>query len=109
MTRRVIVAGLVLLLGGCAGTAPGRLYSNVTLPYSSDFSNTAIGSKRFVLDEYRLKEPLTGYGMTVEWSDNSIKSAAAAAGISKIAYMEQQTVSFVLGIYSRRSLIIYGD
>lgn len=100
---------LCLLVAGCSRSGPGRLYTNVTLPYSTDFNDTPAGTKQCILRAHQVKEPLTGYGVTIEWSTNQIQSAARKAGISNIRYMDIQTISFALGIYTRRQLIIYGD
>ena len=89
--------------------APGRLYTNVTLPYSTDFNSSTIGSKQCVLDEHKIRDPVSGYGTTVEWSTDLIRSEAQKAGITNITYTEIQTLSIMMGIYTRRRLIIHGD
>lgn len=110
MTSKYLISGmLVLCLAGCSMSGPGRLYSNVTLPFSKDFNNTPKGSKQCILTDHRIKEPASGYGMTVEWSTNQIQAAAREAGIENVYYMDIHTISYVLGIYTRRELIIYGD
>ena len=88
---------------------PGHLYTNVILPYSRDFKNTPKGSKQCILRDHSLKEPVSGYGMSVEWSTNQIQSAARDAGIQNITYIDVHTISFLLGIYTRKDLIVYGD
>lgn len=98
-----------ITLTGCAATTPGRFYTNITRPYSTDFHNSSAASKSCILDEHSLKEPVSGYGMTVEWSLDQINHAAGEAGISKISYIDKQTFSILMGLYTRRRLIIYGD
>jgi hypothetical protein len=102
-----------LLFSGCSGirdtSAPGQLYSNIILPHSTDFQNSPVGTKRCVLDEHQLKEPVSGYGISVEWTSDRILAAAQRAGITRISYTEMQTVSFFMGIYRRQRLIIHGD
>ena len=100
---------LCVLSGGCSRSGPGLLYINVTLPYSTDFNDTPVGTRQCILKAHQVKEPMTGYGVTIEWSSDQIQSAAHKAGISNIRYMDIQTISFVLGFYTRRQLIIYGD
>jgi len=109
VTKYLFITGLALLLTGCASLAPGRLYTNVIQPHSTDFHVTPVGTKRCVLDEHRVKEPVSGFGVTVEWSMNRIRSAARAAGITNIYYTEVQTLSILMGAYRRRRLIIHGD
>jgi hypothetical protein len=102
-----------LLLAGCSGLgsslAQGQLYTNVVQPYATDFHATPVGSKRCVLDEHQLREPVSGYGVSVEWTSGRILAAAREAGITRISYTEMQTVSFLLGIYRRQRLLVYGD
>ncbi len=113
VTRLLAPLLMALLLSGCAVLdgypTQGQLYTDVTLPHSTDFHNTRVGDKTCVLDEYQVREPVSGYGVTVEWSTDRILAAARAAGISNISYTEQQTVSVLFGIYKRQRLIIHGD
>lgn len=102
-----------LLLTGCSGLGSslpqGHLYTNVVQPYSIDFQDSPVGSKHCVLDEHQLREPVSGYGVSVEWTSGRILAAARAAGISRISYTEMQTLSFLMGIYRRQRLIVHGD
>ncbi|HSH13636.1 MAG TPA: hypothetical protein VLA15_07800 [Desulfurivibrionaceae bacterium] len=115
MATRPLLAllGALLLISGCSGLgttiAQGNLYTKVIRPYSTDFRNSPVGSKRCVLDEHQLREPVSGYGVSVEWSTDRILAGAQAAGISRISYTEMESMSFLLGIYRRQRLIIYGD
>jgi hypothetical protein len=107
--RSLLVVSISLLIMGCSSVAPGRLYTHITLPASTDFKKTPVGTKRCVLNEHSLKEPFSGVGVSVMWSSDRIKSAAQAAGITRIAYTEKQIFSLFLGIYTRTRLIVYGD
>ncbi len=111
--RFVLPLLTALLLSGCSGigssVVQGHLYTNVVQPYSTDFHDSPVGSKRCVLDEHQFREPVSGYGVSVEWTAGRVLAAARAAGISRISYTEMQTLSFMMGIYRRQRLIIYGD
>ena len=109
MNNRFVILLLVLFLSGCSISGPGQLYTNITRPYTRDFNRTVVGEKQCVSKEHRVREPVSGYGVTVEWSSDRIQEAAEKAGITKISCIDVQTVSFLLGIYTRRKLIIYGD
>ena len=98
-----------LLLAACAGLAPGQLYTHITLPHSRNFHDTPVGTKRITLDERSLREPLTGAGISVEWSEDLIRSEAKKAGITRIAYVERQILSVLFGIYTHQKWIVYGD
>ncbi|MFQ5780386.1 MAG: hypothetical protein ACE5HN_06315 [Nitrospiria bacterium] len=109
MIKTFIIACMILLLTGCAGSIQGLLYKNVIRPHSTNFENTPIGTKRAFLDEYKVSEPFSGFKITAEWSTDAIKAEAIKAGITNIAYTDEQTLSILFGLYRRRRLIIYGD
>jgi hypothetical protein len=94
----------VLLLAGC-----GLLYTNHVEPYSMKLDATPAGTKRCVITSHQIKEPVTGGNIYVEWTSSFILSEARKAGIKDIYYMDKRTLSVLLGIYKRESLIIYGD
>ena len=98
-----------LVFMGCARPDAGILFTYKVAPQSKNFNRTSVGSKKCIVDEHRVREPVSGYGVTVEWSSDLIMTAAQKAGINEIYYTEMQTVSFLYGIYRRRRLIIYGD
>ena len=100
----------ISLLAGCAPSLPsGLLYSDTTSPYSRKFDETPVGSKRCVIHDHQIREPVSGYNLYAEWTSAYILSEARKAGISNIHYMDKRTFSILLGIYRRESLIIYGD
>lgn len=99
---------LTILLFACSAGC-GILYTNTIKPYSTDFDNTPIGSKRCTINAHRFKEPVTRLGISGEWDTNNIKKAAREAGITKIYYADMQTINIVLGTYRRKTLILYGD
>ena len=68
----------MLLLAGCAPPF-GLLYSNMTVPYSTKFTETPTGTKRCVINNHQVKEPVTGYNIYAEWSwDYIVKEAEKA-------------------------------
>jgi len=62
-----------------------------------------------VIDTHEIKDPLSGYSLTAEWSTNRILKQARRAGIQKIYYIDVQTLSLFNGVYRRESLSVYGD
>jgi hypothetical protein len=102
------MVSLLLVLTGCGGLTSGKIYTDVTQPYRPQFHNTPLGLKRCVVKDYTLKEPYNGY-LTVEWSTQPIQDALRKAGISRIAYIDEETFSLVFGIYKRKQFIIYGN
>jgi len=105
--KRAISILCFLALVGCTPT--GMIYSDTTRPYSRVFRETPVGTKRCVLHDHQIKEPVTGFNISAEWTAERIKNEAEMAGIKDIYYIDQRTFSILLGIYKRKSLIIYGD
>ncbi|HEY6873793.1 MAG TPA: hypothetical protein VI298_13805 [Geobacteraceae bacterium] len=97
------------LLAASLVTGCGLLYTNMVEPYSAKFDRTPVGAKRCVITSHQIKEPVTGANVYVEWTASFILNEAHKAGIEKIHYMDKRTLSVLLGIYKRESLIIYGD
>jgi len=100
---------IFFILSSILFTGCGLLYTNVTKPYSADFNNTPIGSKQCTINIHKIREPITGYGIYVEWNADEIRNAAKKAGITKIYYIDLRTFSILLGIYRKKTLIVYGD
>ena len=92
---------------GC--TPSGKIYSDTTVPYSKVFRETPVGTKRCVLNDYQIKEPVSGLSLYTEWTADLVKNEAKKAGINDIYYIDQRTFSILFGIYKHKYLIIYGD
>jgi len=101
---------LILLLIFCSSCSiDGRLYTNKVVPFSEDFNKTKIGSKKFIIDDFKIKEPISGFNVTVEWMTSNLKESATKAGLKNIYYADLRVFSALLGIYSKKTLIVYGD
>jgi len=87
----------------------GRLYTSKTIPYSDDFKETPLGSKVCYVEDFKVKEPVSGYNINAEWMTTSVIEQARKQGISKIYYADLKVFSILLGIYSKKTLVIYGD
>ena len=109
-TARLLIAAMALFSAcGCTYLIRGNLYTHTVQPYSTDFANTPVGSKKCILTSHRLREPTTRAGLSAEWDTRTIREAARAAGITQIHYADLSTIGFVWNTYRRRALIIYGD
>jgi hypothetical protein len=112
-TRHLHPIVLAILLTGCSvldgNATKGLIHTDIIQPFSTDFRSSPVGSKHCVLDEHQLREPVSGYGVSVEWTSDVILAAADRAGISRISYTELQTTRYLLGIYRRQRLIIHGE
>lgn len=98
---------MLVVVAGCF--SPGRLVTWNVQPYSTDFHTTAIGTKRCIIRDHKVKVAVGAYSLQAEWDSDYVRRAAMAAGITNIYYIDQQTISFVADIYRQRQLIVYGD
>ena len=105
--RCSIMSLLLLLLPGCA--ANGILYTRVTEPATLNFHKTPVGSKLIFVRSFRVREPVSGYGLSAEWESDPVKTSALQAGITNLYFADLQTLSILNGLYRSRTLIVYGD
>lgn len=90
-----VLAMSVLLLTGC-------LYSSVTTPLDTDLNQTVLGSKVG-------KSSLHCILWLFAWGDMSVAAAAKQGGITTLNHMDIQTRMILFGLYTRQSIIVYGD
>ena len=95
-----ITAGVVLLSGCAMYTPNGAIATNVLMGQSTGNSNVA-ATKTGVACAHSV------LGL-VAWGDASIRTAAATAGITRIAYSDY-SVSNVLGFYGTYCTTVYGS
>lgn len=95
---------LFALLNGC-----GILYTNVVEPYTTDFNNTPVGFKKCIIRIHKIREPITGYGISAEWDTKEISKAMQKAGMKEVYFADIQTLTLLLETYRMRTLILYGD
>jgi len=113
--RSFYITPVAILLTGCSildgglSNPKGLFYTNITQPYLVDFRSSPVGGKHCLLDEHQIREPVSGYGVSVEWTADVIRAAANRAGISRITYTDMQTTSYLFGIYRRQRLVIHGE
>ena len=104
---RLLEILLPLATAGCAGQ--GLLYTRVVSPYSNDFHATPAGSKTCRVNEHALKEPFTKLEVSATFMTGIVKQAAYAAGMTNLYYADMETLSILMGIYERKTLILCGD
>ena len=100
----VLCASLV----GCAGfyvapvvPPPGFVYTEYRAPVDIDAANSPITGKRGTA----YSENILGL---VAWGDASVKAAADSAGIRKVEHIDYEVFN-VLGVYSKFSVVVYGE
>jgi len=86
------------------GSARGIIYSSSIEPYSQDFHNTPVGTKSLVVNSHMLQVRVSG-----EWDTDEIMRLAREEGITDLHHIDIKTLSVLLGLYRRQTLIVYGD
>jgi len=92
-----------VLVMGCSGR--GLLYTSTIEPYTLNFSDSPVGSKSVITNTHRLTGPAR---ITGEWDSEVIMRAVREAGITDLHFMDIKKIN-ILGVYSRQTLIVYGD
>lgn len=98
MKLKYVIALLLLLLllnSGCA-------YVNTKTPYDRDLDRTEIGSKVGKAEAYSVL-------WLVAWGDASYEKAARNGGITVLKHADQEIFQVLLGIYTRWTVVVYGD
>jgi len=103
-------AAATLLLSGCLAPQ-GLLYTRITQPLAlpSNRKECPQAVKRCHVSLTQLKEPVTRINLSVMWSNNAVKEAAHAAGITEIYYMDLETLAIFMSTYKRQRVIFYGN
>ncbi len=86
---------LTLLLSGC-------FYVNIKTPYDRDLNNTDLGSKHGTASMHSVL-------WLVTWGDSSYAAAAKDGNIRVLKHADQEVKIYLFGVYSRRTVIVYGD
>ncbi len=91
----MVMAVVMIAFSGCA-------YMNVKEPLDLDLDKTTLGSKT---GEACSQSVLWLFA----WGDAGTKAAATNGNISVIKHMDIQVQCYAFGLYSKRTVIVYGD
>ncbi len=89
------MAAIILAFYGCA-------YMDIKAPLDTDLDKTSLGSKIGTASSQSVL-------WLFAWGDAGTKAAASNGNISVINHMDIQLQSYVFGLYSKRTIIVYGD
>jgi len=102
----------VLLLSGCGSLgpvytyrSPGLLYTHTVRPLTSHREPVDVatyGSAKGNIKQIQFQQ------VTIIWDDNAIGEIAKRGGIEKIHYADLETKSFLLNIWTRNTVHVYG-
>ncbi len=80
----------------------GCLFVDITMPLDTDLNKTELGDKTGEASSHAVL-------WAVAWGDAGTKAAADNGGISVVRHADTRLYSFFLGIYTRRTTVVYGD
>ena len=91
----LLMAVIVFAFSGC-------VYMNITAPLDTDLNQTRMGSKTGQATIHSIL-------WLVAWGDAGTKAAAENGGISVVNHMDIQLQSYLFGLYSQKTIVVYGD
>ncbi len=100
--------GLIALSILCSACAPGFIYTDITEPVVTNMRDTVFSPTRAKGYSLEFKEPLTIVGLRTQIASQAIGDVAKTDGIFKIAYADIRTKSILGGIWSKKTLLVYG-
>jgi len=98
MKRWFLPICLLLLLFMASGCA----YVNIQTPFDSNLENTDLGSKKGTASLYSVLWLFT-------WGNAGYAAAARDGDIAVMKHADQEIKTILFGLYSRRTIIVYGD
>jgi hypothetical protein len=97
---------MTLLGSGCVS---GFVYTNVTLPLSTDMNATPVGKKVCTINSKHIEEPLTGFDISAEWDSRAIGDAARKAGMETFYFADMKTISILGGLWKQQIVRVWGE
>ena len=96
LLKVIVFFGLMtMLMSGC-------VYTKVQRPYDRNFDKTELGTKVG-------KSSFKSVFWCASWGDAGTKAAAENGDIKVIRHADAEYFMILLGLYSRSTLVVYGD
>jgi hypothetical protein len=100
---------LVSTCAGCGFVSRGLLYTDTIQPLCKDLRGTTLGTKVGSGSSKRIEIPTTRIDVSAEWDSRAIGDIAKEHGISTVYGCDSRRQSYVLGIWRKDEVIIYGE
>lgn len=100
---------LLALSTGCGFGPRGFVYTDMTYPLVTNMERTPVGSKEARISTKKIKEPVSGLNVSVEWNSRAIGDAARQAGMERIYYADLHTISVLGGLWEEREIVVVGE
>lgn len=109
LTNVVLAVALVAPLSGCGVISRGMLYTETIQPLCRDLRGTDLGTKVGTGSSKRVEIPTTQIDLTAEWDSRALGDIARKNGISVVHGCDSRRQSYLLGLWRRDEVIIYGE
>ncbi len=106
---RVVIGFLATGLAGCGVISRGLLYTDTIQPLCKDMRGTGLGTKIAAGTSKRVELPTARVDLTAEWDSRAIGDIAREHGITTVYGCDSRRQSYVLGIWRKDQVIIYGE
>lgn len=104
-----LLAFLLVNAVGCGIVSRGLLYTDTIQPLCRDMRGTNLGSKVGSGSSKRVEIPTTRIDFSAEWDSRAIGDIARKHGISVVHGCDSRRESYLLGLWRRDQVIIYGE
>jgi hypothetical protein len=109
MHRNSLLFFICLFYAICSGCMQGFIYTNATVPLVINMNNTPVGNKSAAISSKKLKEPISGVGLSAEWNSRAIGDAAKRSGLTQINFADMHTFSLFGGIWKKQTVHVWGE
>lgn len=110
MGRSLVIFGVLLIsLSGCLGFPPGLLYTDRIQPLCKDMRGTGLGSAQGSGSSKRVTVPASRIDISAEWDSRAIGDIAKKHGMTKVYGCDVRRESYLLGLWRRDEVIVYGE
>jgi hypothetical protein len=107
--RSFAVIIIALLCAGCGRISRGLLYTDQIRPLCVDFRGTGLGERTSSGATKVIDLPLTRVDLSLHWDSRAIGDIARAHGIETVYGCDLRTESYLLGLWRRDEVLVYGD
>lgn len=98
-----------LVLSGCSRIPRGLLYTDIVEPLCTDARGSTLGSRSARGDTKTIEIPLTQLNLSAEWDSRAIGDAAKKAGLNTIHSCDLRREYYIIGIWRRERVLVYGE
>lgn len=100
---------LLLLCVFGTGCTYGFIYTDTVTPLTTNLTSAVVAEEKANSSYHSVKEPVSGYGVRVEWASYGIGDTAVEAGLEKINYADLRYRSVLGGIWQEMVVVVYGS